>query len=630
MKFSRFICLFSLVFSLHAFTFAQPSPTESKEEKEKAQKELEKKAVAMLEQVVGEAALLKLPDNRALLFASAGDVIWKRDEKRARQFFRQSAQEIIQANNAPASTDTSPLAMLSILTNPSARKQILLTAAKHDPEFALELLYATRPATVAAALGATMPAPAANGQKQTKAPTSMMDDRVNKLLADDELRLEQSFSAQAAEKDPKKAAQLLRESLAKNGVTSSVFQILAKISAKDNELANDLAKEIGNKLLDGDFAKNETERNVVSGFLNQYYLDSGKSKDQTKLIKIEEKLAKDLANKMADYLLRLNASEGTQNYFQLRQLLPVLEKIIPERVALLKQKQVAMKKSLPESMKMFGDDAFDGNRTPDKMITSAAGMPAQWRGMMYKNAVNEAVGGGSIEQARASLVKAPEGTERDEALAYLDSKIAESKIKKGDFDEARKIIDALASNKEKIERIVQIAIIFQAKDTKEDKEFAVKLMNEARSLTADVPQDEDAINDYLKVASGFAYVDSGMAFSMLDSFSTQANEIINAAALLAKYDKRNTSFQNGEMVLARGLPRIGNNVFRYGKELNLLAKSDIDRLRNMADRFDRPDVRVLLRLYVVQAFFNEKIGLEGGQNNFNSSGDGNVTFTISN
>ena len=629
MKFSRFFCLFCLIVSFHIFTFAQTSPTESKEEQEKAQKVLEKKAVAILEQVVGEAALLKLSDNRALLYASAGDVLWKRDEKRARQLFRQSAQEIIQANNAPASTDTSPMAMMSFLTNPSPRKQILLTVAKYDPEMALELLYSTRPANVTAALAAKTQSPTAAGQKEKMTPAAMMENSRNKFLADDELRLEQSFSAQAAEKDPKKAAQLLRESIAKNGVTSSVFQILAEINAKDNELANDLAKEIGNKLLDSDFAKNETERNVVSSFLNQYYLDSNKPKDQTKTIKIEEKLAKDLANKTADYLLQLNTSKGFENYFQFRQLTPVIEKIAPERAALLKQKQAAMKKSMPETMSMFDDDAFGGNQTPDKMITSAAKMPVQMRGMMYKAAVSEAVTNETIDKARESLMKAPEGKERDDALAFLDSKIAESKIKKGDFEEARKIIDALSSNKEKIERIVQMAIAFYAKDTKEDKEFAVKLMDEARSLTDNVPQDEDAINDYLKVASGYAYVDPATAFSMLDSFSTQTNEIVNAAALLAKYDKRNTSFQNGEMVLTRGLPRIGNSVFRYGKELNLLANADIDRLRNMADRFDRPDARVLLKLYIVQAFFNEKIGLEGGQNNFGSSG-GNITFAVEN
>ncbi|MEJ7700778.1 MAG: hypothetical protein WKF71_14185 [Pyrinomonadaceae bacterium] len=50
---------------------------------------------------------------------------------------------------------------------------------------------------------------------------------------------------------------------------------------------------------------------------------------------------------------------GFENYFQFRQATPLLEKIIPERAALIKQKQNAMKKSLPESFSMFDDDAFD-------------------------------------------------------------------------------------------------------------------------------------------------------------------------------------------------------------------------------------------------------------------------------
>jgi hypothetical protein len=263
------------------------------------------------------------------------------------------------------------------------------------------------------------------------------------------------------------------------------------------------------------------------------------------------------------------------------------------------------------------------------MIASSAKMPAQMRGMMYKGAIDQAVSGGTIEKAREALNQTPAGKERDDALAYLDSKIAETKIKDGKIEEARKLIDQLSSNKEKIERIVQMAINFQAKNTKEDKEFAVKLMGEARSLTDDTPQDEDAINDYLRVASGYAYVDPNAAFSMLDAFAVQASEIVTAAALLAKYDKKNTAFKNGEIVLTRGLPRVGNSIFQYGKELNLLANADIDRLRTITDRFQREDARLLLKLYVVQAFFNQKIGLEGSRTNSFGSGE-NTIISIGN
>jgi len=626
--------IFLLIFAISSSIFAQTSPTESKEEKEKARQELEKKAIALLEQVVNETALLKLPDNRALVAASAGDLMWQRDEKRARQLFRQAANEIVQANNAPA-TDSSILGFMSVFQNASPRKQILLTVAKYDAELALELLYATRPPNVAVALASSTQQPILPGEKSQKTAATRMEETQNKFLADEELRLEQSFSAQSADKDPTKAAKLLRESIAKNGVTNSVFQSLSKINAKDNKLAVELTTEIGKKLLDGDFSKKDVERNVTITFLQQFYLNSDKpaaKAETTKAIKIEEKLAKDLANKMADYLLQLNASKGTEVYFQFRQATSVLEKIIPERAALVKQKQNAIKKNLPESFSMFDDDAFDGGSKPsaEKMIARSAKMPVQMRGMMYKGAVEQAVKDGSVEKARESLNQAPEGKERDDALAYLDSKVAETKIKDGKIDEARKIIDRLSSNKEKVERIVQMAIGFQTKDTKEDREIASKLMDEARRLIDDTPQDEDAINDFLRVASGFAYVDPTVAFSMLETFANQASEIVTAAALLAKYEKRNTGFKNGEMVLTRGLPRVGNGIFQYGKELNLLANSDIDRLKNIADKFQRDDARLLLKLYIVQAFFGKKIGLEGGRNVGNFGDAGNMVFTMGN
>jgi hypothetical protein len=637
MKNPKLFGVFLLIFVISTSIFAQTSPTDSKEEKEKARLELEKKAIALLEQVVGDTALLKLPDNRALIAASAGDLMWQRDEKRARQLFRQAANEIIQSNNMPPPSDSSMPAIIGIIQNASPRKQILLTVAKYDAELALELLYATRPPNVAIALASRTQQSLPPGEKPQKTAGSMMEDSQNKYLADDELRLEQSFSAQAADKDPTKAAKLLRESIAKNGVTNSVFQILNKINAKDNKLALELTAEVGKKLLDSDFAKKDVERNVTISFLQQFYLNADKpasKTETTKALKMEDKLAKDLANKLADYLLQANANKEDMfsGYFQLQQAKPVLEKIIPERAALIKQKLDAAKKNLPESMTMYGDDmpGGDGNPTTEKMISGASKMPAQMRGMMYKNAIDEAVKNGSIEKARESLSQAPEGKERDDALAYLDSKVAETKIKDGKVDEARKIIDRLSSTKEKVERLVQMAIGFQTKDTKEDRETASKLMDEAKRLIDDTPQDGDAITDFLRVASGFAYVDPTVAFSMLDAFATQASEIVTAAALLAKFEKGNTGFKNGEMVLTRGLPRVGNSIFQYGKELNLLANSDIDRLRNMADKFQRDDARILLKLYIVQAFFGKKIGLEGGRNVGGFGEAGNMVITMSN
>ena len=54
--------------------------TEQQEKKEAA----EKKAMALLEQIVGEVQLLKLPENRIRVQIAAADMLWKGNEERAR------------------------------------------------------------------------------------------------------------------------------------------------------------------------------------------------------------------------------------------------------------------------------------------------------------------------------------------------------------------------------------------------------------------------------------------------------------------------------------------------------------------------------------------------------------------
>ena len=62
----------------------------------------------------------------------------------------------------------------------------------------------------------------------------------------------------------------------------------------------------------------------------------------------------------------------------------------------------------------------------------------------------------------------------------------------------------------------------------------------------------------------------------------------------------------------------------------MLAVADIDRLRSMTDRFQRDDARLLLKLYIVQAYFGKKIGLEGGRVTGGFGDGGNMVFTMSN
>ena len=75
------------------------------DEKEKAQKELEKrqelerKTLALLDETVAAAWGVRLPENRSFILTNAADLLWTRDEKRARNMF----WEALNSLNLPAS-----------------------------------------------------------------------------------------------------------------------------------------------------------------------------------------------------------------------------------------------------------------------------------------------------------------------------------------------------------------------------------------------------------------------------------------------------------------------------------------------------------------------------------------------
>ncbi len=616
-----------------SLTFAQlpaqtdtDSATAAKDEKEKARLELEGKAFRLAESIASEGATLKLAENRAFILAMSGDLLWKQDQKRARSLFRDAAAELIAANAESEKTENdSPAAMFGFMNSP--RRQILQTIARRDADLALELLVQTRSAKVAAEM-ARAAQPEQPAQKEEPASPFGMG-RNAEMQAREEVRIEQSFAAQAAEQDPARAAKMLRASLSK-GVSFEALSIITKIHKTDYELANALLAEVAQKLMDADFSKRMSqESNLAVNLLQQYGLPVAvviKDADQKKTtLKLDQNAARDLAGKIADSLLK--ATDFTAS-FQFSRALPIIEKILPERAAALNQKQAALKKTMPEQMRSFdGLSALsDPNAAPEKIIAESAKMPAGMRGMMYRRAADKMAEKGEAERAKQLLNSQPVSKERDDALAYVDGKLAEKAAKDGKFDEARKLIQTIGTKTAQIEQLVKLAIVFHRKNDKESRETAVKIMDEARVMIDQTPQSDDEIQQLVQVVAGFAVIDSPKAFSLLEPFVDQANELLQAAALLAKYQKGQRNYRDGEMVMATGLGQMRGQM-RFVKELGMLAAADFERARGLADRFARADARLLVRLLIAQSVLNSNQNIN---DTFGGVSGGDATFVINN
>jgi hypothetical protein len=132
--------------------FAQTQSAETKADKPEKQKEIDERIVKMLDQAIMEAGSLKLPQNRAVIYAITGDLYWKFDDKRGRELFKNAAAELVAYNHEidkERRESDLPTVMQYVDFSKGPRGEILPLIAARDAELALELLIHTRPARLA-------------------------------------------------------------------------------------------------------------------------------------------------------------------------------------------------------------------------------------------------------------------------------------------------------------------------------------------------------------------------------------------------------------------------------------------------------------------------------------------------
>jgi len=202
-----------------------------KEKEAEQRQELEKKTLALLNEVASGAWGLKLPENRVFVMASAADLLWQFDEKRARSFYWDALNSLSAPRSitTPVRNDAEKLSKedrqkfaQDYFAVYRLRQKILRQIARRDPQLAMEMLRATRQVP-----------PRQTNPSEWQYP--------------DDSELEQEIASAATENDPAKALQIARQSLAK-GLTLQSLTPLYNLLAKHPEKATQYAGDIIDKL----------------------------------------------------------------------------------------------------------------------------------------------------------------------------------------------------------------------------------------------------------------------------------------------------------------------------------------------------------------------------------------------
>jgi hypothetical protein len=592
MRLARVLHVFAglLISTSAAFGQTAAAPIASPES-EKSPPEIEKKALSLLERTIGDADSLRLPENRVYVFASSAALLWTRDEKRARQLFRRAANEISAIGSGTEENGDEIPENFRMVQN--VRNQLLNSVSYCDVELALELLRQTRPPIYDRMLN--LP------------PDKIKLYRNLHQQAQSEINLEKEFAARLIKQNPRRALELARANLSK-GASYSDLNLITQLKNTEPELASKFADEVLQKLLSTDFSdpNDYNARSLAQNFLSQF--SATPDSEENKQFKIDKNALRQLAAKYADYFSGNTLQQ--HSFHDIQNVLPIFERILPERVAALRQRYERHKQNYDAQNQpdQFQNrfNQLNGSAAPETLIDEAENFPLEMRSQIYSSAASKMSQAGNYAAGRQLLASLPGKQARQYALSQFDLQSLYKFLSEEKYAEADQIIAQQTDSSLKIRLLVQTANHFSSK---KQNEKAAEYISQARSIVNPNPENHIELSNLIQVLTVGAESDAEKTFDLLESFVPKFNEIFAAIAFLSKYQLGYDSFREGELVFSN---RYGRSFYIREKSgggvslnidsmrLDRLGKANLERAMNLADRFERSDVRTAVRIMILR------------------------------
>lgn len=601
MSFKRSLSSLLLTLLLLTNTFAQATGTPALQpdtpEQKEARKATEKKALALLDEIIKETQTLKLSENRALLLTAAADLYWQHDEQRARLLIKdaiKTLEEMTSATPLAESSDNPGRRYRLASMYSQMRWDILQILARHDPRWAREVLRTTSTLKIGGV-------------------------DISELSPDGErgLAAELNLASIIAANDPKQALEMAEASLTK-GISHQLIEVLAELQQKDTEAAARLAASMVAKLKTEKPDPQAENARVAMRLLQAATTprtSAAKPEDKTAQPLLSEQSLRELAEIVA--AAGLNTVDQLSAYMlttELEPVMPVLERYAPARVAQLRRKlneRTGEKEETGEYAKyseaMAELEKMGKDVTPEAIVESASKIPqAGLRNQYYQEAATKMVEKGDEEKARQMITeRVQDPRQRARALELLNQQQLRVSAEKGKVEETRRLLASARSDEERVTILVHLAQALAAKGNKEGKDAALKLLDEARGIVGVRAKSMRQMYAQLQLAQAFARIEPSRTLQMLDAMVEQLNELLAAAILLGGFILEDEIITDDEVQMPLIGMILSKSLDQFGTELGALAQADFDGLKRVADKFERPEIRILARLLVVQGVLSD-------------------------
>jgi len=586
---------------------ASPDPDKSTEAKLE-KRVLEKKALALIDEILKEAANLRLPENRIRLQAGAADLLWKHDEKRARNLFKQAMaalSDLIAESSAPQSSRilnriSDSQAMVQVRTE--LRREIIQMIAQRDARLARDLLRESR----------------------QSGPTAER----NREATNQERHLELELAEQIATTDPSQALQIAEESLEDGPLPEELPGIIEQLATKDRDAASKLVSALMKRLRAANLPADREAGSVAIALLrmatNREEGDPGSGEKRVSGTQpsqiLDERTLRELVDIIASGALAgLNIEPTSQpaerRYAgmvlagEMQSIMPVVEKYAPARAAALKKKFSEVTSGLAAGVRgpleQLEDVDSAASATVDKLVEAATKAPPEARDTLWSQAAMKALEEGDTDRAREIVDEhCSDSDQRDQLLEQIDGQALRRATDAGRLDEARQLL-AQASIEERVTVLTQFAVRASSQG---DKKAALQILEEARNLVGTQAANGAELNALLGVARTYVGLEPARSFDIVEPVVDHLNRLLAAAAVVDGFEFTGY-FKDGELMQVQRQSPLISVVLQCADDMAMLARADFERARGVADKYQSIDVRLKARLAVAQGILSENLPL---------------------
>jgi hypothetical protein len=553
----------------------KPAANTAKEQQEKVKAQ----AVVLLREIADEAGRMQLVENRISIQTLVANLMWDADEKASRDLFTFAMADVRSLYTAPADENDEDSAKYKRrMEAGQLRQSLLMTLAVRDPKVARTFLRATHEL-------------ASTGGNEAYGPYGNDD------------QLELTLALQIARNDPDQALEMGRQSLAK-GFSPQVVSLAQMIYKKNPESAAKLTGETITKLKGVNLAENQEAASLAIMLFQVGAAPVTSSRDKNH--KADTFLDEASLRELAEMITTAAMTAGPEDYrlASIGSLLDQLEKYAPSQAKQLRRKM----SPLAEGANPNGENWMEFNRIRDQGtvedLLAAAEKPenATMKPSYYDAAVTKLLAAGEIDRARNLVNEKVTDTDLKHRLSQqVEQGALEQAATKGNLEESRRLLSGVKTNEE---RVMVLAALATSVGTK-DKKAALRLLEEATNMSVPRARTYKQLFARLALVKAYASLDPDQAFSILEGSVDQANELLAAFLLLGEFLGEGEVVRNDEVTIFQLGPSVNSEVSEYRATVNTLAMADFGRMKGVADRFQRPEIRLLARLLVAQSVLSD-------------------------